>query len=243
MGLQTADSSQIDSDAVMMLCVVFSWSNSKFVLHFSKQMAQKVLLIVDSFIIHFIVFLFTLSKFHSINKYYPSIRFIMRKTFKSPQTKTESKSIESRVRFFAQPTLIFPSEMVEERDFDALKKRTWYQSDDLKSFRSSLMTQSSRKGGQGSEWDPFDTRSFSERQHNRVLSNRLIVHVANKLRQSDNTLDSETLGAFAQKICHRATEEAAEAGFRAFYYAYADGKRDRVEHDAPERCVRQRIAY
>ena len=160
----------------------------------------------------------------------------MCKTFKATQTTTES-----RVRF-ATPTLIFPSETVEESDFDALKQRTWYKADDLKSFRLSLMTQSSRKGGKGSEWDPFDTRSFSERQHNRVLSNRLIVHLSNKLRQSNNAVDSETLAAFAQKICHRATEEAAEAGFRAFYYAYADGKRDRVEHNEPERCIRQRIA-
>lgn len=164
----------------------------------------------------------------------------MCKTFKLPQTKTESNSIESRVRFALQ-TVIVPSETFEASDFDALKKSIWYQPDDLMSFRSSLKSQSSTHRGQGSEWDPFDTRSFSERQHNRVLSNRLIVHVSNKLRQSENSLDSEKLGAFAQKICHRATEEAAEAGFRAFYYAYADGKRDRVVHDEPERRVRHRI--
>lgn len=246
-----------DSDAVK--CDVFASNNFPPY----QQLAQKVLLIFDSFnyqsinqsiksiktfnrsIERSINTLFIHSLFISHQTLIFLLRFkhnIMCKTFKSPQTKAESNSIENRVRF-AQPTEIFPSETIEESDFDALKKVTWYQPDDLKSFRSSLMSQSSTKRGQGSEWDPFDTRSFSERQHNRVLSNRLIVHVSNKLRQSDNTVDSEKLGEFAQKICHKATEEAAEAGFRAFYYAYAHGKRDRVAHDEQQRCVRQRIEY
>lgn len=150
--------------------------------------------------------------------------------------------MESRVRF-TLPTVIdaAPSETVEASDLDALRKRMWYQPDDLMSFRSSLKTQSLTQGGQGSEWDPFDPRSYSDRQRNRVLSNRLIVHVSNKLRQSDNTLDSDKLGSFARKICHRAKEEAAEAGLRAFFYAYVDSKRARVEEVEPERCVRQRI--
>ncbi|GAX16334.1 hypothetical protein FisN_35Hu038 [Fistulifera solaris] len=162
----------------------------------------------------------------------------MCKTFQSPERRTKDDS--SRVRF-SLPSVFVPSELLEESEFDALKKSMWYQPDDLVSFRSSLKRQSVTRKWQGSEWDPFDTRSFSERQHNRVLANRLIVHVSNRLRHSDNTLDSEKLGAFAHKICHRATEEATEAGFRAFYYAYLDNKRDRDSQDEPERCVRQRI--